>query len=86
MEVCKNKMHVECARRAEYFMKFDPEIETLDFFCSQHTPLPLKTELKQSQNEQITSITEFAENYQTTIKENSILPDWNEDERNLLIS
>lgn len=56
-------MHVECARRAEYYMKFDPEIETLDFFCSQHTPLPLKTELKQSLNEQITSITEFAENY-----------------------
>jgi hypothetical protein len=81
LEVCKNKMHVECARRAEYYMKFDPEIETLDFFCSQHTPLPLKIELKQSLNEQITNITEFVENYQTTIKENTMLSDWTEDER-----
>lgn len=48
VEVCQNKMHIECARRAEYFMKYDPEIETLEFYCSEHTPLPLKTELKQS--------------------------------------
>jgi hypothetical protein len=51
IDICQNKMHIECARRAEYYMKYDAETEQIEFFCSQHTPLPMNTELRQSLEE-----------------------------------
>lgn len=44
-DMCQNKMHIECARRAEYFMKQNYDIDAVEFYCSQHTPLPLKIQL-----------------------------------------
>jgi hypothetical protein len=51
IDVCNRKMHIECARRAENHMKYDSEIDQIEFFCSLHTPLPMHTELKQSLDE-----------------------------------
>jgi hypothetical protein len=50
-EACTRKMHIECARRAEYFMQYDGETETFEMYCSAHCPMPMKTELKQSLDE-----------------------------------
>lgn len=63
IDICNCKMHVECARRAEYHIKYDPEVDHIDFLCSLHTPLPLLTELKQSMDEQVANIVDFADSY-----------------------
>jgi len=86
IDVCLNKMHIECARRAEYHMKYDPEIDSTEFYCSHHTPLPLKIELKDSLEEQIKSITEFAESYQNILKESPMLLEWTDKEKQQLCS
>jgi hypothetical protein len=63
IDLCVKKMHVECARRAEYHMKYDVELDQVEFFCAHHTPLPLCQELKLSLGEQIRNIADFADNY-----------------------
>lgn len=63
IDVCNTKMHIECARRAEYHMKYDPEVDQIEFLCSAHTPLPMHTELKQSMKEQVDNIIDFADSY-----------------------
>jgi hypothetical protein len=74
-------MHIECARRAEYHMKFDPEIDTQEFLCMHHTPLPLCKELKQSLDEQIKGITDFADSYQLVLRESEPFFEWTEKEK-----
>lgn len=74
-------MHIECARRAEYYMKYDVEMEQVEFFCSHHTPLPLHTELKQSLEEQMKGIVDFAENYSHIIKESASLVEWTDKDK-----
>lgn len=86
IDFCGKKMHVECARRAEYHMRYDPEVDNLDFFCSHHTPLPLKVQLKDSLEEQIKNVTDFADSYQTILKESPMLLEWTDKEQSELFT
>ncbi len=86
IDVCNRKMHVECARRAENHMKYDPEIDQIEFYCCLHTPLPMHTELKQSLNEQVANIVDFADSYQQVIKEASQNDKWTDKEKSELFA
>lgn len=85
VDICQTKMHIECARRAELHMNYDAELDQVEFFCNHHTPLPFNQELKSSLDEQIKSITDFADSYQTILKEAQTILEWTDQEKENLL-
>lgn len=61
---CQTVFHVQCAKKAEYFMKHNSLTNSFEVFCHSHKPLLLKQEEAQSLWDRIDNITNFIQTVQ----------------------
>ena len=67
-------------------MQYDGETETFEINCSAHCPMPMKTELKQSLDEQVTDILEFTQAYkETLLKAKNQILHWTDGDKTKLL-
>jgi bromodomain and PHD finger-containing protein 1 len=59
---CMISFHIECARRANYFLEVDrsDKERTYRVFCEKHRPLKIVKELEERDHQTIEEVTKFA--------------------------
>eukprot|EP00347_Sterkiella_histriomuscorum_P015623 403356329 len=82
---CHVSFHVECARKAKYYMNYDCDTESKEVFCLSHRPFPLIQEIEKNEKQIFDEIMTFSESFEQSLADFKQLKKWSDRDRRELL-
>ncbi|TNV85284.1 hypothetical protein FGO68_gene11457 [Halteria grandinella] len=86
---CTTSFHVECARKARYYMEYSgpsDDQDSFSIFCLRHRPFPLRKEIERNERLTEDEITHFCELFDNSLFEWKNMKKWSDKDKRELLS